>query len=161
MLTPSQLNDICETAVATAYANDNYYRYYYDFLLKTGSRPQDALRINYYVNTVDDNAIFQPSKNNNSRGIPISDINLNMANYYFNAGTYLKSYWYTRVNRDFNRLLWPTRISTLKKNSVLYLFRYNFVRQLYENGATVEEIRDKMGWTNTGIVYSYLLKNLS
>lgn len=156
LATLENLNTICLQIIESAYTVNNDAGDYFSFLYTTGSRPSDALRQNYPVTISNEITVLQPSKKNNTRTIQTSIIPLSL--YYFYIGSH--SNYGRRKYRTFlriaQRFVGGNNYKVSSRNLDLYIFRYRYVRQLFADGMTIEQIQVHMGWRSINQAYNYI-----
>lgn len=159
ILNSDRLDEICAMIVNNA-SDQPILHAYLMFLYNTGCRPSEPLTPSCFLGYTDTHLILQPLKKNLPRHIEkrlvppsiFSTINNNQ------SVMTLKDYE-TALNR-FKKLKPISLTMTNIKKSELYLFRYNYVRQLYISGLAVSDIQLHMGWKNESIVSRYLNTNI-
>lgn len=159
LITDNDLNLYCSLLIEKSITY-HFLNEYLTFLYNSGCRPTEPLLSSVFVGKFQDHSIIQPLKNNNPRSIPNNIIPTSIWSINDDYGSYYSLKHYDTIIRMIKKFNMPFWIYTIDKNSLLYLFRYNYVRNLKNSGLSNVEIQLKMGWKNLGIVNSYLTKSL-
>lgn len=155
----TELDEICLTVVENSRELpllSSYLRFLYD----TGCRPSEPLNPKCFVAYTSGHLIMQPLKGNNIRMIEISLVPPSIFSVSNgNKSIMIQKDYETALDR-FKKYKPLSLTMTNVKKSELYLFRYNYVRQLNLDGLSVSDIAKHMGWKNEGIVNRYLTTNI-
>jgi len=133
---------------------------FFTVLLNTGCRPEELMNITRWtwngISPID----MQPLKGNNLRGFQKADLTPAFIQHIEAQEQYFNIYSIDKYNYIFNKYnsFGPLRVQNkLIRN---YLYRYNKVRQLRLEGWSFERITNWFGWTNSGIVTGYAVKEI-
>ena len=137
------------------------FKSYIDILYNTGMRPVEALQKERFLLSSQDRFIFQPAKNNNVRTLNISAIPTPLLNYYFSNSIILQPYYYKRFQRIFNTISNTRNYYVDGRSLGLYIFRYYYVRKLYVDGMSYEDITLHMGWKNQFLAFKYVTRPIT
>ena len=159
ILNPTQLDEMCLATVNNASANPLLFAYLL-FLYNTGCRPLEPLEHKCFIARNETDLVLKPLKNNNLRYIPLEDVPPSIFSPENANKSYLVAGQYDSLLSSFSRLKPKSLTTTTNKNTQLYLFRYNFVNQLFLDGKSYAEITTIMGWKNDSIVHRYLSTNI-
>jgi hypothetical protein len=126
-----------------------------------GFRPVEALETNRF-NLIDiSNFSFQPAKNNNLRILNSELIPNNLWYYYFGSSIMYQPYYYKRFQRQLREISNIHNYKVDGKSLGLYIFRYYYVRKLYFDGMSFEDITTHMGWRNQYMAFKYVTRNIT
>lgn len=154
-LNTTQIDEFCLSIISNASFNPLLHAYLL-FLYNTGCRPLEPLEPKCFIGRNENSLILQPLKGNNLRFISLSDVPPSIFSDQNNNQSYLIAGQYEGILNQFHKLKPLAFTSTAKKKTQLYIFRYNYVNQLFLDGKTYIEITDIMGWKNDSIVHRYL-----
>jgi hypothetical protein len=151
----NQLNSLCNYLARTTYI---YYPVAINFnkdLLHTGCRPEEVLTIGLwtYISSV---AIeLQPLKGNGTRTFIESDLTPGLV---FAIQNNIKPYegLTLRQLESVNKKILPVAtVGTSAKSAISYIFRYNYIKQLYIQGYSDAAITAKMGYALDSVTVGY------
>jgi hypothetical protein len=150
-------NTVEQILIKSARVNIDFHNYL--LLLKnTGFRPQEAFEKNRIILHNSENFTFQPAKKNNVRLLSLSVIPTHLLYYYFGNSIVLQEYYYKRFSRILRRISNTHNYFVDGRSLGLYIFRYYYVRKLYVDGMSFEDIATHMGWKNQFLAFKYVTR---
>lgn len=155
ILNPSLLDEFCLSCVESSVRHPLYF-HYLKFLYNTGCRPSEPLTPNVFISRNDQHVVIQPKKKNNLRFISIDFLEPSIFDINNDNRSHLSMMDYQNILHYFQKIKPKTYTTTDNKSTQLYLFRYNYVNQLFLDGKSKEEITNIMGWKLDTIVDRYL-----
>lgn len=158
LITDQELQDLALLLLNRSYSFSNDFHNYILLLYNTGMRPMEPFQKNRFISHNIDNLVFQPSKRNNIRLLPIETIPDPFINFWFNDSVYYRSVYYRRYLRLFNKLKTYNNIKVGTKKLQLYVFRYAYVRRRMEILNDSELLKTDMGWVGEHLVDRYLYR---
>ncbi|MDF1549372.1 MAG: tyrosine-type recombinase/integrase [Bacteroidales bacterium] len=162
LLTNTDIDNCCKSIVGHSKRYDMYSYIVFDSLYKTGLRINELLDYSR-ISIVDINSVLvQTQKFSNPRIIPIEDFNPVFISHLASSSLHslIRSYsYYSEKMLLYNNLF--NKLYINKKRISTHLFRHNFVKKLYTEGSTIQQISNTIGERddkNTlGYVYSQIL----
>jgi hypothetical protein len=155
------LENTVETILLRA-KKKNQLLYDYMFTLKNfGFRPVEALESSRFNLINISNFTFKPAKKNNIRILNPEIIPANLWYYYFGNSLMYQPYYYKRFQRNLKDISPSHNYQVDGKSLGLYIFRYYYVRKLYMDGMSFEDITSHMGWKNQYMAFKYLTRNIT
>ena len=154
-VTDAQLNNLAIYLSSTTYI---YYPGQVQFLqdLKnTGARPNEILDTTRWTYINDSDIRLQPLKGNALRYFTISDISLSLFWGIFYQVRPYEGATLRQLESVTKKILPVSLIVGGNRSAISYLFRYNYVRQLYIGGMSDADIAIKMGWSSALLSASY------
>lgn len=144
-LTNQQLDKVCKSVIERLPQWYNYLSDYFNLLYNTGVRANEPLDRNIWEQISEDTVKLQPFKNNNTRLIPTSSLPLSFLQIINNplVGNYTINY--SKANYIVYNIIGHYGIIIKNKESLLHLFRHNFVKKLVESGKSNEQIKSELG----------------
>lgn len=133
---------------------------YLSFLYNTGCRPMEPLTPSCFLGYTNEHLLLQPLKKNLPRKIERYLVPPSIFNPDNKNESIMQPKDYETALNRFKKLKPYSLTMTNVKKSELYLFRYNYVRQLFIDGLTNLEIQKHMGWKSETIVARYLSTNI-
>ena len=137
--------------------SDDFHNYI-KLLYNTGMRPMEPFQKYRFISHNIDNLVFQPSKRNLVRLLPIETIPDPFINFWFNDSVYYRSVYYRRYLRLFDKLKTYNNITVGTKKLQLYIFRYAYVRRRMDILNDSELLKTEMGWIGEHLVDRYLYR---
>lgn len=154
-VTDTQLNTLANYLSSTTYI---YYPGQIQFLqdLKnTGARPNEILDTTRWTYINDSDIRLQPFKGNSTRYFINTDLSFSLYwSIYFQVKPY-EGLTLRQLESVTKKILPVSEIYGNNKSAISYLFRYNYVRQLYIGGMSDSDIAIKMGWSGPTLSVSY------
>lgn len=147
-LTDSQVYDLCYYLSSATYLYYPISTSYFNDLFATGCRPRELLQPGLW--TLDDEGTYdlQPLKGNNLRFIEPSDISTSLQDAIEFSTLPYNNLSYRQLRSVLHKVLPIPNIQTLDKSAIDYVFRYNLVKELHNDGNTDSFIQDYFGWVN-------------
>jgi hypothetical protein len=142
-LTNEELRQLCEYLSTASYI---YYPVATDFfrdLYKTGCRPNELLQVERWNYISDSEIILTPLKDNLPRAFIAADLSPSLL---FAIQNNIKPY--QSLTSVMKKILPLVKIQTIDKSAIDYMFRYNKVKTLKDQGESDSEIQSRFGWTN-------------
>lgn len=151
-----ELEVICKKIVVTAKSDCPMYYPHIYLLYKTGCRIGEVFDYRMYFDEQKNTINVIAQKKNYVREIPIDDtFNLELLNRLINR----QDLFYLNVRnlqRCLKKLMPISNIFCGKKNIGAHIFRHNYIRKLLEDGKTIEQINQHMGYTSQTVEDTYL-----
>ena len=156
VLSTEELNIFCQSYLRSFPFYGAYVTDYFSTLYYSGMRSSEPLDNSLFSFEKEDYVILQPKKRNNLRQLPRNIFSDNVLKSWQYNGNWLNSSSLSKYSNIFNKYSIYGQLFVLNKDVSMYVFRYNYVKQLQQQGLTVLEIQHEMGWTNLSMVYEYL-----
>jgi hypothetical protein len=160
VITSSQLDFLCSFLVNATYP---YYPVTQSFaadLYNTGCRPNELLFPTRWSYISDEEIILQPLKNNLPRYFKKVDLSISLFNGVINQVSPYNNLSLRQLQYNFYNVLPVNFVGTVDKSAIAYIFRYNYVRKLHDEGLTDNDILYLMGWQYPWLPYIYYSKIL-
>lgn len=128
---------------------------YFNLLYITGCRPKEPLDISRWWIASATTIKFLPLKNQTERTLLINSLpswwvaSVQAQTQYFNG------FFVTKFRFFFHKFYEYPFVSVGEKESELYLFRYNKVKELIDLGWSVADIRSYFAWSTDALVLRY------
>lgn len=161
ILSNEEINDACRAIVR---GTADGYRYHFNpvfsVLIATGLRIEEAIQRDRWTWYGGETYRIDTEKDSNDRLINFQDYGITMYQYWlydwkvyapFSARSYQK------VCEQYNG--WE-RITVGEKNVQTHLFRHNIARQLYEGGATIQDVADFLGLISVANAEGYIFSEV-
>ncbi len=156
ILDNKELQALCNKIYNKAVAQNSFFVPHLFFLKNFGLRISEVVSggVQYIDN--EDNLHIQTSKKNNERIIRVQDsqVVFMLENMQNKCENYLNKY--KTLQREIKQLNPIRNLMCGKKNISAHVFRHNYIRNLYENGMSFEEINEHLGYTTQKAEYTYL-----
>lgn len=133
---------------------------YLELLKNFGFRPSEALEKNRTTNLNNGNFLFNPAKKNNTRTLSVEYLPMSFFYYYFGDSVEFQPYYYKRFQRLLRSISPAYNYKVDGKSLGLYIFRYYYVRKLYMEGMSFENITTHMGWKNQFMAFKYVTREI-
>lgn len=128
----------------------------FDVYWTTGCRSSEALLKDRWSMPGDGYVYLQPLKGNSQRQFTVPSIPADFKQWIVGENNLFDRLTQRRVEYAFQMLYdYPTAHKG-RKESVLYLFRYHFVKRAFALGFTVSQITGLMGWSSESIALGYI-----
>ena len=160
IITDQQLLEYCEKSVIQlpSYSSLSYTSL--QVLFATGCRPEEAVDLKLWSQPSPDKFVLQPLKGNFPRDID-GNVLPDQFKDYFNGGSQEYRLATQAKSLNYFKKTFPTsQIYKGSKSVELYVFRYNYVKQLYLGGNTIAQIKEKMGWKSDLMAERYVFSVL-
>lgn len=156
VLSNQEITEICEKIVATSEKHDLFLYSVFDTLNKTGLRCNEVLEFNRW-NILSEN-LFQVTteKKSNPRLFAADELNPLYSDLLKNDATVLLIHNYKSIARKFKLFCPFTRLTVGSKQISTHLFRHNYVKMLYHQGQTIEQIAAKIGEKDPKNILGYI-----
>jgi hypothetical protein len=155
-LTLNRLNEIATEIIISAYPYYEELREMYKLFYFFGIRTNESFQINRWSYISGNSYSLQPQKGNNLRIVTLDD---NFTNFKLAIQGQYKPFKGRTVSQAlnlFDRIRTFLRIYSNEKEITLYLFRYRFVRRMYQEGYSISQIASSMGYVSTANIAIYL-----
>jgi len=156
-----QLQAMADTFIEAEYPYFEELREAFKLLRLTGCRIQEIFDIGRWSIISGYQVSFQPQKGNNTRYITLDS---NVDSFISAISGQYKPFLgrtYSQLQNLFQRINPYGKLYSGTKEITNYFFRYLYVRELWEDGLTVTEIANMMGYTSDQAVSNYLNADLS
>lgn len=155
-LSYEQLYDSLLASLVPRAGFNPYYFDLYTVYFVTGCRSAEVLDRSRW-GSVDEAVVkLVPLKGNNQRLFDAATLPESFIGWINGYNNYFDDLTLRQLEYSFRLVFrYPNAFKGVKK-SVLYLFRYRYVKDLSNKGFTFAEITDKMGWHSEGIAASYV-----
>ena len=160
ILTNAEIQDRCITIINSLPSWYLSRLPYFQFLYATGCRPEEPLDISRFYKISPTIIEFVPLKNNNHRRLYISELPIQFTAALEDNRQFYDSYRRRQLNFIMNKLIGLNKVYVDNKEVGLYLFRYNYVKQLFESGFNYDDITIIMGWHSVDMAFKYVSKKL-
>lgn len=148
------LNDICVNVVLS-YADSQPLLYnLLGVLYSTGLRANEVLETDRWSSYDNDYYIVQLEKGQQTRLIDKNLFNDQIAPYYNNQSS-LGVYTYSSVRYSAAQASPIIKFGNNTNRTVLHMFRYRFIKDLWDSGLTISQIKDVTKQTSTATVEIY------
>lgn len=151
-----ELEEICKKIVIRAKSEYPLYYPHIYILYKTGCRIGEVFDFRTHYNEEKSTINIVAQKKNYVREITIDDtFNLVLLNRLMNR----QDLFYLNIRnlqRTLKKLMPISNIMCGKKNIGAHIFRHNYIRKLLDDGKTIEEINEHMGYTSQTVEDTYL-----
>lgn len=150
-----QLNEICLQCIDRMHQVKFDYLYYFELLYQTGARAREPLMPELWSYENELTISLQPLKNN---GLRIFNTELLPPNFVdmVQEGSFLLTKGNYSMLRSYFLQAMPLNLYLDEERTLLHTFRYNRVRQMYESGQTIQDIKYAFGWHSYSMVEKYL-----
>jgi site-specific recombinase XerD len=155
-LSDIELNTLSDTILKNASEFGSFFYDVFSLYYKFGFRTNELLsrdRWNVYDN---DNFILNTEKGSNPRIIKKSDLNSSFFRFYFNTANHFIFTSPSSINIYFNRFSNLPQLYVLDKKISVYLFRHNLIKQMFNQGSTVQDIANFMGEVENKNILGYI-----
>jgi len=160
ILTNDELEEYCVSFIQAYPFYNVYMTDYFSLLYSTGCRSSEPLKhTNWGINN-SGQITLKPFKGNNTRIFEVQEIPSNFVLALQSNKPYFDFYSVAKFRYVFNKFATIQQIFVENKPMELYIFRYNRVKQLRQQGYSKQDIQTYFGWTNSGIVDEYLNADL-
>jgi hypothetical protein len=156
VLTLNRLNEIATEIIIAEYPYYEVLREFFKLFYHFGIRTNEAFQISRWSFISGNTYTLQPQKGNNLRTLILDDnftaFKAAIIGQYkpFNGRTVSQALHLFDTIRTF------MRIYSNDKEITLYLFRYRFVRRMYQEGYSIAQIAATMGYVSTANIAIYL-----
>jgi hypothetical protein len=132
-------------------------------LYVTGCRPQELLQTNRWTQSIIDSDYWTltPEKNNDTREIQKSILSDNLTFAIENQIRPYNDLTQRQLEYSIQQINPVARLFADTKIIIAYLYRYNKVREMLDDGITQNEISTAFGWIAPTILASYTTKQIS
>jgi len=160
-LTNADIDNTCNHLVNHTARFDIYSHIIFDTLYRTGLRINELLEYERITLIDIDTVQVITQKFSNPRLIPLSDFNSIFISHLASGSlhTLIRSYSYYSSKILIYNSLFP-RLYIKNKQVTTHLFRHNYVKKLFEEGQSIEEISEIIGERESkntmGYVYSQI-----
>lgn len=154
-LTDQQIETVCNIVSQTAYRYYPVSRDFFQDLYNTGCRPSELVDVGLWHYVDDDNIILDTLKDNADRYFTSNDLSDSLYFAVINDIAPYDGLTLRQLESVLYKILPYISIQTEVKSAISYVFRYNYVRKLYNAGMPALDIQHQMGWSSTALVYSY------
>jgi hypothetical protein len=127
-------------------------------LYVTGSRPSELLDSSKWVYVNDNEITLTPLKNNLPRYFKKTDLSNNLFNAIIDQVKPYNNLSLRQLEYNLYNVLPVAFVGTVAKSAIAYIFRYNYIRKLNEQGVSDADILLLMGWQNEWLPYMYYSK---
>ena len=150
-----ELEQLCNYLSTASYI---YYpiatSFFYD-LYKTGCRPNELLEIERWSYIDASHIELAPLKGNLTRSFTAADLSENLVFSIVNQVAPYQGLTLRQLTSVMKKILPLIKIQTIDKSAIDYMFRYNKVKSLKDNGDTYTQITEKFGWNNEALAIGY------
>lgn len=157
LITDSKLEELCFYMTQQSYI---YYPETQNFMIdlyNTGARPMELLEMNRWNYISDADIELTVQKQETIRHFTSSQLTPGLLFSIINQVDPYGSLTLRQLTWVMKKILPVPRVQTEFKSAITYMFRYNFVKKLHNDGLTDTEIRDIMSWSalfDPGIYYN-------
>lgn len=127
----------------------------YSTYMATGCRTSELLDVERWTDNMDGTITLQPLKSNSPRLISAETLPISFISYINGTVGDYQDLTTRQLTYGMNRLFRFPLIEKGNKQSNIYLFRYYYVKTLFLNGMTVEQVVSHMGWADNAIAIGY------
>lgn len=160
VLNNSELNNFLLCVISNIRPHNAEFREVLEVLYDTGLRSEEVINKNRWAVKSLDILEVKTCKYSSSREIKISSINQVFAHSIITGYDRYILVNYSSLNYFFSSAMMGKRFRVGGKRIFLHLFRYNFIRQLEQNGKTFNEIVAIMGHKEKANTYAYLTNKI-
>lgn len=155
-LTNIQIDEACKDVLARS-AHYQYTQYIaFQAQYQTGCREGEVIELwRWSVNGLGRFELIT-EKGNGHREFIAEDLPLEFRQWIAHSSVARAPTSTQRMRSAFNQMSAYRPISVGDKGISTHLFRYNYIRRLHDNGATIPEIKVIMGLVNTKVVNGYI-----
>lgn len=154
-ITNEELNSLCSYLSATSYIYYPISVSFFKDLFTTGCRPSELLDISLWT-IIDPTTIeLQPKKSNDPRTFTPDELSTDLLfAIMFNVPPY-QGLSLRQLSSVLKKILPVDIIQTTSKSAIDYMFRYNRVKTMHQQGLTDIQIQDIFGWSTPALSLSY------
>ena len=132
--------------IATSFFHDLYV---------TGCRPNELLQIDRWTYIDTDHIELVPLKDNLTRSFTQSELSSDLVFSIIHQVAPYQGLTLRQLTSVMKKILPLIKIQTIDKSAIDYMFRYNKVKSLKDNGNTYPQITEKFGWNNEALAIGY------
>lgn len=147
----SALEEVCTPSLNWPPVYTDSYKAY----LSTGCRTSELLDSSRWTDNLDGTITLQPLKGNSSRSISASILPSSFIDFINGIPGDYQTLTTRQLSYGMNMRFRHPTIEKGNKQSNIYLFRYYYVKTLFLDGMTVEEVVAHMGWADNAIAIGY------
>jgi hypothetical protein len=155
-LTLNRLNEIATEIIIAEFPYFEELREMYKLFYYFGIRTNESFQINRWSFISGNSFSLQPQKGNNLRILTLDDNFTDFKAAIIGQYKPFKGRTVSQALHLFDTIRTFLRIYSNEKEITLYLFRYRFVRRMYQEGYTIGQIASAMGYVSTANIAIYL-----
>ena len=155
-LSDSELDSVCLSLVNQNLPYFSAFHEAFVLLYLTGCRVDEIFAVHRWVRVSGYEMRFLPQKDNYHRNVTLDSRCDNFIDAVLGQYKPFGGLSSGQLNRLFYNFSEYSNFRVGSKPVSLYLFWYNFIRHLFNNGLNINQIADEMGYTSTAVVGGYL-----
>lgn len=155
-LNDSELDSICLSLVNQELPYFSAFHEAFVLLYLTGCRVEEIFAVHRWERLQGYEMMFLPQKDNYWRYVTLDSRCDSFIDAVVNRYKPFGGLSSGQLNSVFYNFSEYSNFRVGSKPVSLYLFRYNFIRRLFNDGLNINQIADKMGYTSTTVVGGYL-----
>lgn len=145
LLSTEEISTLCENIVSVAEKHDLFLHAVFDTLNLTGLRCNEALEFERWTILTDNLFQVTTEKKSSPRLFNAEELNPLYSDLLKNDATYLLTHNYKSVARKFKLFCPYSNLVVGNKQISTHLFRHNYVKKLFNQGQSIQQISDKIG----------------
>lgn len=156
IINDEELNQICKSILQKAINQKSFFIPHIFFMYYFGVRLGETIFKNITHIDENNNLHILPQKKNNERIIKINSSDVAPMLEQLQMKETNPQHNYKALQRELTKLNPQRNIYNGHKNINSHLFRHNYIRRQLKLGNAIEEINNKLGYTNQSIENTYL-----
>lgn len=155
LLTYDQLNSGCLATIMPVTGYQSELVLLMDLYYKSGVRPIEGVESNRWSVNLMGEIMLVTAKSGQVRYFDPMELPSEFVNALINARWPFPNIRISQAERFFSILFPYPTMTKGDKNSVMYAFRYRYVKWLISEGYPPSQVQMKMGWIDPDLVYRY------
>lgn len=161
ILSNSQVNDLCQLLVNESAAYSLAIAPLLDTMFLTGLRINEVYQLERWDVTDPSTPIVRLEKASGTRAIDAALLHPHLHDMLLSSPLPIWPFSVRQVNYFIRASQGYAKLTVKSKEVASHLFRYNYCRQLYEQGMTITQIKDAIVHSSVNVTAGYILNDIT